>query len=169
MNAWKVILATLVIYMAGLGSGILVTKSLQPRQARPPADTAQIVPLLFAPERLLERMKHELRLSPQQLKKIDAIFGQSREHMKDFLTLLEPEVQSQVSEVRDHIRAELTPDQRVKFEKLLKERRRLDLPHPSEGRRRPRDNAAHETNARPEKSETPASPPAPPPSNSAQP
>jgi len=156
VNAWKVILATLVIYVAGLASGILVTKSLQPRPTRLSADTAQIVPLLFAQQKLLERMKHDLRLNPQQLKKIDAIFGESREHMRDVLTLLEPEVQSQVSEVRDHIRAELNPEQRVKFEKLLKERRRLDLPHPSEGRRRPRDNAAHETNARPDKAETPA-------------
>lgn len=150
MNAWKVILATLVIYVAGLLTGVFLLRVAPPAApARPQVESPQIIALILAQQRLLDRMKQELRLTPQQLRKINAVFTDSRDHMKAVWTILEPEVQTEVAEVRDHIRAELTADQREKFEKLLKNRPRIDGPqrNPDPNRKRLRDNAAGKTGA----------------------
>lgn len=160
MRAWKVILATLVIYVAGLVTGVLVVKTQHPVVPRAPAETAEIMSVLLAQKQLMERMKRELHLTPAQIKKIETAFTESRERMKSVWLILEPEVQTEVHEVREHIRAQLNAEQREKFEKLLKERRRFDFPRPADGRKRPRDNPAS-TNAprgRPA-NQAPASPP----------
>lgn len=124
MNAWKVILATLVIYAAGIFTGALVMKA--PRQPQSPSST----PMPVFPggdifhKKFLDRMKSELNLSAEQIQKLDVVFRESRERMKTWWDIIGPEFRVEVQDVRDRIRAELTAEQREKFEVLMKDRRR---------------------------------------------
>ena len=118
MKIWKVILATLVIFCAGVLAGGLVVKSLQP----PPKTARQTSPV---PERwmqkmLLERMKAELSLTPEQKQHIEKIFADSQGRMSELWDIINPEIQTELREVREKIRAELRPEQLETFERLLK-------------------------------------------------
>lgn len=143
MNTWKVILATLAIFCAGFVTGTLVNGI---------HSTAKPAPLPYPGEmmqqRLLERMKRELALTPQQTSRIEAIFRESSERTKLWWEIIGPDLQAEFREVREKVRAELDSNQRGKYEQLLKERR-----HQAGGPntdRRPKDRrSAGSTNASP--------------------
>lgn len=125
MKVWKVILATIVIFAAGaFAGGVLVKTFSAPTRQVPP------VPDGLTQQRFQERLKRELQLTADQTNRIDKIFSESRERMKLLWGLIGPEVQKELQEVRNNIRAELTPEQREKFEQLLKHSHR-----PGDGRR----------------------------------
>lgn len=139
MNTWKVILATLVIYGAGILTGALVFKS----PSRPPVAVSPTRALPAFPgsdifqERFFERMKKDLDLTPEQNKHLQGIFRESRERMKTLWDIVSPEMQAELQAVREKIQHELTVPQREKFETLLKERRRGPGPNqPGENRSR---------------------------------
>lgn len=127
MKIWKVILATIVIFAAGALAGGMLVKSLTPEAAKPP-----VPPILFQ-QRFQERLKKELQLSADQTNRIDKIFHESNARIKILWDLVGPEMQKERQEVRESIRGSLTPEQREKFEQLLKE-----PPHRPDGSRRPR-------------------------------
>lgn len=124
MNSWKVILATLVIYAAGIFTGAVVMKAPRPTQS-PTSTPMPVFPGgdIFH-KKFLDRMKSELNLSAEQIQKLDVVFRESRERMKTWWDIIGPEFRAEVQDVRDRIRAELTADQREKFEVLMKDRRR---------------------------------------------
>jgi Spy/CpxP family protein refolding chaperone len=122
VKTWKVILATLVIFATGVVTGGLIVRNTQTQTAAPPpASSAPYMPHILQ-ERFLGRMKAELNLTPEQTASLEKIFAESRERMKILWGLVDPETRREVAEVRDKIRAELRPDQREKFEALLKQR-----------------------------------------------
>jgi hypothetical protein len=128
VKIWKVILATIVIFIAGAFAGGMVVKSrtLVPAQPQPP------IPPILAQQRFQQKLKRELQLTGDVTNRIDKIFAESNPRIKIIWDLLNPEMQKELKEVRDAIRAELTPEQREKFEQLLKQSHRPD------GRRGPR-------------------------------
>jgi hypothetical protein len=127
VRIWKVILATVVIFAAGaLAGGILVrTFGPKPEVVKPP------VPGILSQQRFQSRLKEKLELTSEQTNRVDKIFAESNERIRILWDLIGPELQKELKEVRDSIRAELSPEQREKFEQLLK-------PHRPEGRRGPR-------------------------------
>jgi hypothetical protein len=141
VSTWKAILATLVIYCAGILTGGLVMKSI-------PGGNTREVPSPFqgpdfVQQRFLERMKKDLELTPDQTRRIENVLRESRERMKTWWEIIGPEMRTELKETQEKVRAELNPGQREKFEKLLKERRRPPGGPPG-GERRPRD---HRSNA----------------------
>lgn len=133
MNSWKVILATLVIFGAGVFTGVLVIKKptpppviVPPPSVRPPSVDAQ--------RRLQDRMKREMQLSPEQTEKLEKIFTESRERIKIIWNLLGPELQTEHRKVLEEIRAELNDQQKKKLEELLKQTRRGNPNTPGGGR-----------------------------------
>jgi len=121
VKVWKIILATFVIFAAGAVTGALFTKSTRPA----PTVADQRDPLLFpyhVQDRFLGRMQSELDLSPEQRTRIDRIFGESRERMKIMFDLIGPELKAELRHVHERVRTELNPDQRDKFERLIKQR-----------------------------------------------
>lgn len=129
MKIWKAILATLVIFAAGMFAGGLVAKKVLPPKplpvAAPPVDMQQ---------RFYQKLKKELELTADQTNRLDKIFVEGNARVKIIWDLMAPELQKERQEVYENIRAVLNPPQREKFEQLTKERppRRPD----SDGSRR---------------------------------
>ena len=123
MKVWKVILATLVIFAAGFATGFMLTRDNTTQQNA----TKKVVEQPVSPpdpvivqERFLRRMKQELNLTPDQTNHLDKIFAESRERMRILMDLIEPEWRAELRDVREKIVAELNPDQRRKFDEMLK-------------------------------------------------
>lgn len=117
MKIWKAILATLVIFAAGMFAGGLVAKRVLPPKplpiAAPPVDMQQ---------RFYQKLKKELALTADQTNRLDKIFVEGNARVKIIWDLMAPELQKERQEVYENIRAVLNPEQREKFEKLAKER-----------------------------------------------
>jgi len=119
VKIWKVILATLVIFAAGMFAGGLVAKKVFPQKplpiAAPPVDMQQ---------RFYQKLKRELELTADQTNRLDKIFVEGNARVKIIWDLMAPELQKERQEVYENIRAVLNPEQREKFEQLTKERPR---------------------------------------------
>ena len=143
MNAWKVILSTLVIFIAGVVTGgLLVTYSeviLQrqnhPKQPAANANPAANVPWIARNRELLRRMDRELELTPEQHKQIETIINDFQERTKALWKPIAPQMSKEVQRVHNDIRDVLTADQKKKFEGLV---------------RQPRPGGGHRTNSVPE-------------------
>lgn len=119
VNTWKVALATVVIFAAGVLTGGL-TARLQHRaedRVRPGADAWMLPRLEF-----LRRAQRELDLTEEQRRQVEAIFRESRERMRPVWQQAMPEMRTELARVRDQLRQVLTPQQRDRFERLLQER-----------------------------------------------
>jgi Spy/CpxP family protein refolding chaperone len=120
-----VALATVVIFAAGVVTGGLLVRHATPR---PPVGAG--VPFLGRVE-TISRTANQLDLTPEQRRRIAEIVRNSREEIADYFMILEPDIQHVFREMRQQIRATLTPSQREEFEELV--RKRLNRP----GDRRP--------------------------------
>ncbi len=144
MNSWRVILATVVIFGAGVGTGgLLVHHVDQARHVRPQhggfAPRAGQPP--FSPGglrlELLRRMQRELNLTPQQNERIDAILRQAQERTRKIMEPVRPQLQDEVKKVQQAFRDVLTPEQQARFQEALqkqqqqrgREPRRAQPPH----------------------------------------
>ena len=82
MSAWKVILATLVIFGAGVVTGgLLVSYAVHANQTPPKQVITQsaVNPWQLRSRELLRRMDRELDLTPEQRKHIEKIITDSQE------------------------------------------------------------------------------------------
>ena len=143
MNSWKVILATVVIFGAGvITGGLLVNHVNGTRQEmadqpvavsniRPPVDNhAQSRPPEVALPRLAERLSKEfvrrldksLHLTMVQSNAIAAIVAEGQERNHVIWTNVAPQMRKVMQDVNQQIRAELTPAQLKQFEELMKQR-----------------------------------------------
>ncbi len=166
MNSWKVILAAVVIFGTGvLTGGLLIhcAHCKSPGNAEPPAAGASVrpsadnrgpgvkpeIPLPKLAERLskdfVSRLDVALHLSPAQREVIAKIVADGQERNHALWTNVAPEMRKVMQDVRQQIRAELTPEQLKQFEELMKQ-------HPP--RRAPGTNAPPGVSA-------PTHPPAP--------
>jgi hypothetical protein len=127
VNAWKVILSTLVIFIAGvITGGLLVTNALKVRQSRPkPPNSANgpngpnaqaANPWLAKNRELLRRMDRELDLTPEQHTHIEAIIATSQERTKALWKPIAPQMNKETQLVHSEIRDLLDPDQKKKFD-----------------------------------------------------
>jgi hypothetical protein len=110
VSTWKVILATLVIFGAGVITGGLLVKQV----TKPPS-----APQPFLRAEMLFRMTRSLDLTPDQRGRIENILRASQERTRILFDLLRPEFNEETRKVNELIRAELTPAQRGEFERLL--------------------------------------------------
>ena len=132
MTAWKIILAAVVIFGAGvLTGGLLVghVKDKWPGRAeahsreansRPPE-----VPLPRQADRLskefVRRLNDSLQLNPAQREAIAKIVADGQERNHVIWTNAAPQMRKVMQEVDQQIRAELTPEQVKQFEELMKQ------------------------------------------------
>jgi Spy/CpxP family protein refolding chaperone len=126
VNAWKPILAALVIFAAGVVTGGLTVQIRQPRPAPNPASNApsRKVPVMPREAQLRElsrRMQAELDLAPEQRDRIEALVRDSQERMKAVRDDVGKRIGEEFRDMRLKIRSELTPDQRKKFAEIMKQ------------------------------------------------
>ncbi len=125
MKEWKVILATLVIFAAGvLTGGLLVNHSVKPRSKPANSGIKQPArgPAYESRFQYIRMMERQLELSPEQRDKIDHLIDASQLRTKGILDSVQPKVNDELKRVKEQIREQLNPDQRKKFDELNKQR-----------------------------------------------
>lgn len=134
MSAWKVILATLVIFGAGVVTGgLLVSYAVHANQILPKQVYAQpaLNPWQLRSRELLRRMDRELNLTPAQRERIGKIITDSQERTKALWKPIAAPMNKEMQRMMGEIRDELSPDQRQKFNELAKPRLLQDRRHQS--------------------------------------
>jgi hypothetical protein len=142
VNTWKIILATIVIFGAGVVTGGLLVgyadrgKLKQPRPRMTMPQPGQLAPPLRdfprRPEQELQRSleqrrmefllnaSRELKLSSEQRERLERLIGESQERTRQLWERVGPQMRRELAEVKEKIREELTPQQRKRFEELMK-------------------------------------------------
>lgn len=163
MNAWKVVCATLVIFVAGIVTGATLVRFAQgprawrvqrpvehhaqpgfpqpgmpglPNQARqfnPPNPPGGLLSREF-----IQVLERQLRLTPEQRERIDKIMAEGQERVRELRSRIDPELRKELQQTREQIRAVLTPEQREQFEQMMKRSPRRtdrgDATNPPDGR-----------------------------------
>lgn len=149
MNAWKVVCATLVIFLAGIITGATLVRISQagprpwrnqraieaprgpanpyplaipanpnlrpPGQPTPAAKTPSLLSREFT--QLLER---RLELTSEQREQIGQIMREGQERIRELRSTIDPQLRKELQQTRESIRAVLTPEQRERFERMMK-------------------------------------------------
>lgn len=166
MNIWKVILATLVIFVAGVVTGGLLVSftdrvalrvhrksALEPvRSGANPVNPRNLPGVQALPNRLsrgvnlefLQKLDAEIQLTAEQREHIEKIIAKGQNRNKEIWERVAPEIRHVNVETQKQIREVLRPKQREHFEELMKQRlqRRSDESgapgsRPREPRRQP--------------------------------
>jgi Spy/CpxP family protein refolding chaperone len=130
VNTWKVILATMIIFGAGVITGGLVVRQAIIVQARKlPRNANGNRPALPVPPALtrvdfLKRAERELDLTREQKDRADKIIAASQERSRKLIEPVNPQLRQELRATRDEFRAVLTPEQQTRFDDLLKQQNR---------------------------------------------
>ena len=134
MNTWKVILATMVIFGAGVVTGGLLVRSTVLKPSKPPHTSAAVsraippTPGLIRVE-FLRRAERELDLTPEQREKADKLIAASQERTKKIVEPVAPKIREELKQTRDQFRALLTTEQQARFDDLVKKTLQPREPH----------------------------------------
>ena len=142
MISWKVILATMVIFGAGVLTGGLLVNSIghdrhdhgrfplegrnphpqtgAPGPSRPGDLSRPRSPEIWRKD-LLEHLNEELKLTPEQRATISKIVAEGQERNREIWTNVVPKMRQEMERVHQRIRAELTPEQQKRFEDLVRQ------------------------------------------------
>jgi Spy/CpxP family protein refolding chaperone len=137
VSAWKVILATLVIFTAGLFTGALGVRHFTPPEQKPAFKPTPDNPFLpwMVREQFVQYLAENINLTPEQKEKILKIVHESQQRTRILTGLIEPEMREELKATRESIRELLTPEQRERYEEILKKRLKLrDIQRPGQGR-----------------------------------
>jgi len=135
VNSWKVILATLVIYGAGVITGGLlvhytaVRANVRPANRQPGMQA--VTPWQMRNRDLLRRMERELDLTAEQRTNIDRIIIDSQERTRSLWRPIVPLMGKEMQIVHDRIRSELTPEQQKRFDALLRQNQNRPVRKPN--------------------------------------
>lgn len=152
MNVWKIVCATLVIFIAGIVTGVVLVR-LGERGPRPwnrpfresvnqphaptnppPANPSRpnnpnannpgnVAPLNREFVPLLE---HQLRLTPKQREEVEHIMKATQEHIRELRQGIEPEIRKEMQKAQEQIRGVLSTEQREQYQRLMKRQQKRD-------------------------------------------
>ena len=112
----KAYLIVFVLFILGIALGSVGTYLVTMRvQAARPAVVGERAPSHMA------MFTRDLNLTPEQQTQVQAIMNETRSHYAELHQKLDPEYEQVRQQSRDHIRQVLTPEQRPKFEELLRQ------------------------------------------------
>ena len=141
MNSWKVILATVVIFGAGVLTGGFLVNSIDRQhgpnspflfwrgtthdmagheQARPGDLSRPRSPEMWRKD-FIGHLDKDLNLTPEQHAAISKIIAEGQEQNRQIWTNVAPKLRDEMEQVHQRIRAQLTPDQQKKFEEMVKQ------------------------------------------------
>jgi len=124
VNTWKVIFATVVIFGAGVVTGGLLVKYSVPTPSRPQHTQAnRVQPISAGGIRIefLRRIERDLNLTTDQHEQVDKILTASQERSKKLMEPVTPKIREELQQTREQFRAVLNPDQKIRFDELLKQ------------------------------------------------
>ncbi|HTV41052.1 MAG TPA: hypothetical protein VMF08_10785 [Candidatus Sulfotelmatobacter sp.] len=123
MNYWKVILATIVIFGAGVITGGLLVRNVthRPRQTVYENLPPELRPRLLNTN-FVQRLNERLNLTPKQAEQIRKIIAQAQQNTHDLWKLDAPQFQLLWRDTSQQIKDVLTPEQKWEFDQLLKQR-----------------------------------------------
>jgi hypothetical protein len=126
VNYWKVILATVVIFGAGVVTGGLLVHLARmpvpppkaPASGRPaePASAGAGTRLEF-----LRRAQRELELTADQRDRLSKILHESQERTKQIMEPVTPQIREELRRTRAEFVEALTPAQRIRFNELARQ------------------------------------------------
>ena len=131
MSPWKVILATMVIFICGVVTGALVIKT---QGWRPPSPAgagrfSNIGPPGRAPvEEFVRQLKGRLALTTNQCEKIARIMQDSQSTIAGIRQSYAPQIEKEVEKAHLAITNWLNPEQQIKYAELLKEQEHEQWP-----------------------------------------
>ena len=132
-----VVLATMVIFATGVVTGGILVRTA----ARPAAPSSPAV--AFHRFEVARRAVNQVDLTPEQRARIERVIRESQERIADYFQILEPDITDAFRQLRENIRAELTPEQRRQFDEHMQRLRRINERRSTQGnlpdRRRPGD------------------------------
>lgn len=118
VRPWRVILAAVVIFLAGAITGSVATRVYAPKIIH---RTHVPAPLPVGPERrqaYLSKLDRELQLTPDQRQKVEAILAESQQRMKVLWRRMEPDTKEEYRRTAREISAVLTPEQAENFKRM---------------------------------------------------
>jgi len=133
VNSWKIILATVVIFGCGVVTGGLLVNYIErtrpeihhpaaePRHDRPGSQELSLPRSQMLDRQFVEQLDAALHLTPEQRERIGKIIADGQERNRDLWKLVSPQFRGVMQDVRQHIRAVLTPEQKKQFEELMKQ------------------------------------------------
>lgn len=117
MNAWKVILAALVIYGAGIVTGSFGVKL---NSERPPSRRGGPRPPMM--HDLVQRMESRLNLSTEQRERVLSIVEASQGRMQILMDEVRPKFETESQSMRLEIEATLNEEQMAAFDRIFEHR-----------------------------------------------
>jgi Spy/CpxP family protein refolding chaperone len=117
LSKWKLSAYVLAIFLAGGGSGALVAWQVYRRMPVVPVPPTEIGAHLRA------RFQSQLALTPDQVQKIDPMIDQAVRRVDTIHKETASHVFANVSNLDQQVLTVLTPEQKLKFEELERERR----------------------------------------------
>jgi hypothetical protein len=139
VNSWKIILATIVIFGAGVITGGLLVDHVKhpayyrpqhpPAPQTPPSEMGDMPAPLRAQmlnKQFVGQLDDELQLTKEQREQIQKIIAQGQQSTRDLWKLVGPQFNLISRDTRQQIRDVLTSEQRKQFEILMRQ-----LRHPS--------------------------------------
>ncbi|MCH2378846.1 MAG: hypothetical protein MK236_05420 [Pedosphaera sp.] len=127
MSQWKVILATLLIFGSGIGTGLLLSKRDAPPIESHPGELGKFAPtnsddnqhslrpVFFRSPGFLDR---HLDLTAPQKEQVQSIMETSRERIHELSTPFRDQLRQEQQDVQKALREILTPEQAKKFDNL---------------------------------------------------
>ena len=122
MNAWKIILATFLIFGTGMVTGALLIHNVsssandpklplpQPAQTNAP-DVTRVA--------FLKQVESALHLTPEEHKNIDKILQDSQDRTKKMMDPVMTRVREEAEKTKAEFRAVLSPEQQKRFDDLM--------------------------------------------------
>jgi hypothetical protein len=126
-NRMRIWFATfvLVVFCIGLGAGVMIGTQIRPgppfRREGPFPGPGGRGPGGPPPEVLLERLDSELQLTPDQHGRVKTVLDARRERLDRLQREIRGRFENEQRELRDEIRAVLTPEQQPKFDRWIEQ------------------------------------------------
>jgi Spy/CpxP family protein refolding chaperone len=117
LSKWKLGVYVLALFLAGGGSGAFIAWQVCRRTPVAPVPPAEIGAHLRA------RFQSQLALTPDQTQKIDPMIDQAMRRLEVIRKETASQVFANVSTMHEQMLTVLTPEQKVQFEVLERERR----------------------------------------------
>jgi len=127
VKTWRVILATLVIYGAGVVTGGLLIGNFghpvpqnNQRPQGPPRPGSRLSAGVMKID-FLRRIERDLNLSPDQKQRVDAILSDGQERTRQIMEPYAPQIREELNKTLADFRAVLTPTQQTRFDEMIKQ------------------------------------------------